>query len=53
MSHGVELSADVVGVIVLVLFVLARLLGRRRTSKGRLRKLVTVPFSWVKGLVTK
>ena len=46
-------AAFVLLMIVLVLFVLARLLGRRRTSKGRLRKLVTVPISWVKGLVTK
>ena len=46
-------AAFVLLMIVLVLFVLARLLGRRRTSKGRLRKLVAVPFSWVKGLVTK
>ena len=38
--------------IVLLLFVLARLLGRRSTRKGRLRKLVAAPFHWAKGALS-
>jgi len=45
-------AAFVLLMIVLILFVLARLLGRRSTRKGRLRKLVTAPFKWAKELVS-
>jgi phosphate transport system permease protein len=46
-------AAFVLLVLVLVLFVLARILGRRSTRKGRLRKVVTVPYHWAKGLVSQ
>jgi len=45
-------AAFVLLMIVLILFVLARLLGRRSTRKGGLRKLAKAPFNWAKGLVS-
>jgi phosphate transport system permease protein len=39
--------------IVLVLFVLARLLGRRSTGKGRFRNLMKAPFEWAKGTLSR
>jgi phosphate transport system permease protein len=39
-------AAFVLLVLVLILFVLARLLGRRATRKGRLRGLALAPFRW-------
>ena len=41
-------AAFVLLVLVLILFVVARLLGRRSTHKGRLRKLVAVPFNFIR-----
>jgi phosphate transport system permease protein len=41
-------AAFVLLAMVLILFVLARLLGRRRTSKGRLRRLVSAPVRSVR-----
>jgi phosphate transport system permease protein len=46
-------AAFVLLMLVLILFVLARVLGHRSTRKGRLRKLVTVPFHWAKGMVSQ
>ncbi len=43
-------AAFVLLMMVLILFVVARLFGRRSTRKGRLRKLVKAPFNWAKGL---
>lgn len=43
-------AAFVLMVLVLILFVAARLLGRRSTRKGRFRKLVTAPVRWVRSL---
>jgi len=43
-------AAFVLLVLVLILFVAARLLGRRSTRKGRLRKLVAAPINWVRSL---
>ncbi len=39
-------AAFVLLVLVLILFVLARLLGRRSTRKGRLRRLAMAPVRW-------
>lgn len=46
-------AAFVLLVLVLILFILARLLGRRSTGKGRLRKLVMAPVRWGKELVNR
>jgi phosphate transport system permease protein len=46
-------AAFVLLMLVLVLFVLARLLGRRSTRKGRVRKLAIAPFHWAKGLLSR
>lgn len=39
-------AAFVLLVLVLILFVLARLIGRRSTRKGRLRSIVAAPIRW-------
>jgi phosphate transport system permease protein len=44
-------AAFVLLALVLILFVLARLLGRRSTRKGRVRGLIMVPVHWAKSLV--
>ncbi len=44
-------AAFVLLALVLILFVLARLLGRRSTRKGRVRGLIKVPVHWAKSLV--
>jgi phosphate transport system permease protein len=36
--------------LVLILFVVARLVGRRSTHKGRLRHVVTAPVRWVRSI---
>ena len=46
-------AAFVLLALVLTLFVLARLLGRRSTRKGRLRSLAMTPIRWGKGLVSR
>jgi len=46
-------AAFVLLVLVLILFVVARLLGRRSTKKGRLRRIVVAPFHWVKQMVSE
>jgi phosphate transport system permease protein len=46
-------AAFVLLVLVLILFIVARLLGRRSTSKGRIRKVVMVPVRRAKELVNR
>lgn len=46
-------AAFVLLAIVLILFVLARLLGRRSTRKGKLRGLVAVPARWTREFVSR
>jgi phosphate transport system permease protein len=46
-------AAFVLLMLVLILFVLARLLGRRSTRKSRVRKLAMAPFHWAKGLFSQ
>ncbi len=43
-------AAFVLLMLVLILFVLARMLGRRSTGKRRLRKFVVAPFRWARSL---
>ena len=43
-------AAFVLLMIVLVLFVIARLIGRQSTRKGRLRALVLAPIRWARSL---
>ena len=43
-------AAFVLLALVLILFIVARLFGRRSTRKHRLRKLVTAPVRWVRSI---